>query len=216
MVTEPDEVVRLFIDGSRVVASAIADPLVGDAWGSPSVLEGQLVSGLAGHLARGGVWVVADYLDAGTPEPPVDFASAGEYFASFAENASPEDHRAVRDRGAAVASVGHEALVQTVTERLDALESQLRRLDDPARLIAVIGARVMRLHDYLTTRIVEQIVHLDDLARSIGRETWRVPSDSQALVISVGMEMATLRHGPAAVVRALYRQGFGEQVLPVL
>lgn len=84
--------VNLFLEGARVVASALASPTVRDAWNCPSVLEEQQVSGLAGHLARGGIWVVAAYLDADIPDGPVDIESAGEYFASFASTASPEDH----------------------------------------------------------------------------------------------------------------------------
>ena len=86
---EPPGVRELFVAGAHTIVDAIADPSVGEAWDRPSVLEDQLVSGLCGHLARGGVWVVSDYLDAGTPVGPVEFASAGEYFEGFAASASP-------------------------------------------------------------------------------------------------------------------------------
>lgn len=36
---DPVDLVRLFLDGGRVVAEAIADPAVTDAWDQPSVLE---------------------------------------------------------------------------------------------------------------------------------------------------------------------------------
>lgn len=90
--------VTLFLGGARTVAEAVSDPRVGQAWDQPSVFEEQTVGGLAGHLARGGVWVVADYLHANTPQGPADFDSPAEYCASFADAAQPEDHRAVRDR----------------------------------------------------------------------------------------------------------------------
>jgi hypothetical protein len=214
-VFEPTEVVELFIGGAHVIASAISDPLVADSWDSPSVLEEQLVSGLAGHLARGGVWAVADYLDAGTASGPVDFESAGEYFASFADSASPEAHRSIRERGAAVASVGRDDLVQMLGERLGELEPIMRTLD-PAQLVTVIAGSVMRLSDYLATRIVEQTVHLDDLARSVGHEPWPVPAGARALTISVGSEIARRRFGDTALIRALYRKGFAEPTLPAL
>lgn len=44
---------QLFLAGGRAVADALGDPAVASAWDRPSVLEDQLVSGLAGHLARG-------------------------------------------------------------------------------------------------------------------------------------------------------------------
>lgn len=198
-----------------MVLDAIADPTVAAAWDLPSVLEGQNVSGLAGHLARGGVWVVADYLDAGTPPGPVDFDSAGEYFARFVSDASPDDARAIRDRGAAVAAVGRDELLFTLAERLNALGPRLASLESD-HLIAVAGGKVMRLEDYLTTRIVEQTVHLDDLARSLDRDPWPLPANSAALTIAVGVEIARRRSGATAVIRTLYRHGLAGSTLPVL
>jgi hypothetical protein len=158
---------------------------------------------------------VANYLDAGVPDGPVDFEDAGGYFATFASTVSPDDHRSIRDRGAAVASVGRDELLQRLAERSDALEPRLRSLD-PAHLIAVMGGTVMRLSDYLATRIVEQTVHLDDLARSVDLHSPLISTDAESLTISVGIEVARRRSGNAAIIRALYREGLAEQTLPVL
>ncbi len=107
----PNDIVELFLTGAEVVAEAVASPEVAAAWDQPSVLEEQTVGSLAGHLARGGVWVVADYLDAATPEGPVDLPSAAAYFAKFTDVQDPTIHQAIRDRGASVAAVGRDALV---------------------------------------------------------------------------------------------------------
>jgi len=180
---EAPDVVALFVAGAHAIVEAIADPSVAEAWDRPSVLEDQLVSGVAGHLARGGVWVVADYLRAGHPAGPVDVNSAGEYYASFSAEAGPEDHRAIRDRGAGVAAIGRVGLLGSLEEHLQSLEPELATMPGDS-LIAVIGGKVMRLHDYLATRVVEQAVHLDDLARSVGREPWSLPDEHQALAIA--------------------------------
>jgi Mycothiol maleylpyruvate isomerase N-terminal domain len=209
------EVASLFLSGARTIAEAIADPAVGAAWDRPSVLEEQLVSSVAGHLARSGVWVVAEYLHAGEPTGPVDFRSAGEYFCTVAVAADAEVRRGVRDRGAAVAALGRPEILRRVEEDLISLESELEALPG-SRLISIIGAKVMTLSDYLVTRVVEQAVHLDDLARSVGIETWALPEGHEALAIDVGVEMACRLHGPTATVRALYRKGFAAPVFPVL
>jgi hypothetical protein len=208
---------KLFLAGARTVAAAIEDPVVMAAWDTPSVLEEQLVSGLAGHLARGSVWVVADYVSAGIPSAPVDFGSAASYFAAVSSVAGPSEHQAVRERGAAVASVGAEQLATTLRDRIAELETILSGAH-AGQLISVIGGRVMYLSDYLATRIVEQAVHLDDLARSVGVEPsfWSLPPGHVALVIEVGIETAILRAGEVPVLRALYRDGFAEAALPVL
>ena len=209
------DVRSLFLTGAGAIVEAIADPAVGQSWNDPSVLEDQLVSGLAGHLARGGVWVVSDYLHAGTPAGPVDFTSAGEYFATFAAGAQPADHQAIRDRGAAVAAAGRDALLVDLRERLASLEAELGTLPRD-HLMAVVGGKVMHLDRYLETRIVEQAVHLDDLARSVGRDPWPLPEDHVTLAIAVGTDIALRRHGPSATLRALYRRGCAEPALPVL
>ena len=207
-------VVNLFLAGAHVVTAALDDPAVAAAWDRPSVLEGQAVSGLAGHLARGGVLAVGEYLVAGEPAGDVDFGSAGEYFVAAVASMSEEDHVAIRARGAAVAAVGREQLIATLTERLGALERRLRSEAIPQR-ISVIGGWVLPFDEYLVTRIVEQTVHLDDLARSVGRAPWPLPEGTEELTIAVGEEIWRRRFGATAVIRALYRDGFAE-VLPVL
>ena len=209
------DVVEVFLEGAEVVAAAVGSAAVADAWDLPSVLEDQRVNGLAGHLARGGVWVVADYLDEGAPGATVDFSSAGEYFHGLLAAASPEDHEAIRRRGAEVAAAGHGALCRALRQRLDALAPRLRSLE-AGHLVAVTGGKVMRLDDYLTTRIVEQVVHLDDLARSVDHDPWPLPPGAVDVAIAVGVDLARRRGGSTAVIRALYRRGWSGPVFPVL
>jgi Mycothiol maleylpyruvate isomerase N-terminal domain len=205
----------LFFAGARTIIEAISDPAVEAAWDRPSVLEEQLVSGVAGHLARSGIWVVAEYLRGGPPTRSPDFASAGEYFAAVAVGASPEARRSVRDRGAAVAELGREEILRRCREESSWLEAELASL--PAgSLIEVIGGKVMAVSGYLATRVVEQAVHLDDLARSVQRGPWPLPKEHLSLAISVGTDIACRVHGPDATVRALYRNGFAELTFPVL
>lgn len=139
-VAQPADVVEIFLERGQVVACALADPAVAAAWDRPSVLEDQRVSGLAGHLARGGVWVVADYLGAARPEGPVTFASAGEYFTTLRG-----DRRAICDRGADVAAAGHVELRRVLAARLDALATRLRSLSGD-HLLAVTVAVVRALY----------------------------------------------------------------------
>jgi hypothetical protein len=203
-----------FLAGAAVVAEAVADRRVAQAWAEPSVLEDQLVGGLAGHLARGAVWAVADYLDGGPPAGPVRFESAAAYFAGIMESVRPEDHQAIRRRGAEVGSVGPAALAATLDRRRAELAERLAALDGEPT-VAVIGGVVTRLADYLLTRLVEQVVHLDDLARSIGADPWPLPPELPELVARIGTEVAFRRHGAPAVVLALFRPDRAEGVLPV-
>ncbi len=202
-----------FLRGASAVLSALSDPAVAAAWDRPSVLADQTVGGLAGHLARGGVWVVDDYLDL-DPPPVATFASTAAYCAQIA-GLGDADHQAIRDRGAALAAEGPAAVVDQLAERLPALAARLA--DEPAdRLLPVFGGG-MALDAYLGTRLVEQVVHLDDLARSVPELAVGVPCDLAAAVADLGAATAVERHGPTAVVRHLYRpEVAGPAVVPVL
>jgi len=188
-----------------VVKQALADQRVIDAWNDPSILENQTVGSLAGHLARGSVWVVGEYLDSKAPQRSVDFETAAEYFAAMGALLDDEAHAAIRKRGADIAELGPSGVNEKLDQALLTLQQRLPKEADD-RTLAVVGGKVMRLDDYLYTRIVEQVVHLDDLARSIRIQPWTNPSDAAALVVACGAEVGRLRNGDAAMLRALYRQ----------
>ena len=205
---------ELFVHTARVVRDAIALDAVGRAWDSPSVLEEQTVGGLAGHLARGGVWVVDDYLSAAIPDAPF-VSGVAEYFVEADRGLDAEGHRQIRERGAQVAAQGHEEVAQTLASRLQALVAQLV-IEPPDRRVGVAGgAFTMLLDEYLKSRIVEQVVHLDDLARSIGREPWPVSFEAQDLVIHVGVDIGRIRSGATEMIRCLYRTEL-DPILPVI
>lgn len=208
------DVAETWVAGARAVVEALADPAVAAAWDRPSVLEHQAVSSLAGHLARGAVWVVGDYLDGEPVAGDADVASAGEYFATLVDALGDDDHVAVRNRGAAVGAVGHEHLVRSARARLADLAERIPT-EDPDRLVAVIGGLSIRLEDYLVTRIVEQVVHLDDLQRSVDGLAVSVPDACTDLALATGLDVLRHRHGPAGPVRALFRREFASSV-PVL
>lgn len=202
-----------FLHGARAVLAALSDLAVAAAWDQPSVLPDQSVGSLAGHLARGGVWVVGDYLDLDPPATAAHATVAG-YFAQVA-HLDEAGHRAIRDRGAALAAEGPEAVVTRLGERLPALAARLAE-ESPDRLVPVFGGG-MALDVYLGTRLVEQVVHLDDLARSVPGPGPTVPADLVGRVVELGTAVAVERHGPTAVLRHLFRTDVaGPSVVPVL
>lgn len=201
-----------FLRGADAVRTALDAPEVAGAWDSPSVLADQTVGSLAGHLARGAVWVVGEYLDQPVPSAAT-IPDAATYFAAGVAGLDAAGHRAIRDRGAAVAALGPDRVRADLSERLDALRGRLAT-EPPDRVVPVFGG-AMRLDDYLVTRVVEQVVHLDDLARSLGRDLPDVPADLAALVAGVGTAIAVARHGAGPVVRLLFREP-PAGVVPVL
>jgi hypothetical protein len=63
----------------------------------------------------------------------------------------------------------------------------------------------LRATDLLTTRMMEMVVHGDDLAASLGVETPEFPAEVAERVLGLLSRVAVRRHGQAAVVRALSR-----------
>jgi hypothetical protein len=63
----------------------------------------------------------------------------------------------------------------------------------------------LTLDDFLTTRMLELAVHLDDLAVSVGLTTPELPDTAFDPVLILLARLAARRHGQAALLRALAR-----------
>ena len=63
----------------------------------------------------------------------------------------------------------------------------------------------LTLDDFLTTRMLELAVHLDDLAVSVGIATPELPDAAFDPVLILLARLAAGRHGQAALLRALAR-----------
>jgi uncharacterized protein (TIGR03083 family) len=186
-------------------AALLSDPSVADAWDKPSALTGYAVSGLAGHLA-GQVNVVAKAL-AG-PDPSTEPISLLEYFLQarwLDADHDSEVHVRIRASGAEYAAVGPRALAAQTAEVLDQLRHDLP--DQPQRRVVQFpwGPPSLSLDDLLANRMMELVVHLDDLAVSVGVPTPGLPVAATDTVIGILATLAARRHGPAPVYRALTR-----------
>ena len=193
-----------FIDTGRVAAALLAAPEIAARWDEPSALEEFSVRGLAGHLLRATGSVVA-YL--GRPEPGGDPVSAAEYYLIAVDETDvhSELHRAIRKRGEETAAGGYEALVADSRTMLEQLESILR-VEPTGRKVRAYKDLVLRLDDYLVTRLIELVVHIDDLAVSVGIPVPEMPADATRLAIETLVEVARLKHGDVAVMRGLTRR----------
>lgn len=201
-------IAELFHRLAEATADRIGSETVARRWRDDSALEGYTVEGLAGHLARG-VLTVEAYLDQPSLGSDAELTDAAGYLTTVLASHDPVDselHRAVRERGTAAAVDGPEALAEEVR----AAGRRLReRLDDAAlqRPVLVLDDVALTLEEYLKTRLVELVVHLDDLAVSIG-ETGddETPQDAYRVVAGVLGQVAASRAGGLATVRSLARR----------
>ncbi|MDP8960914.1 MAG: maleylpyruvate isomerase N-terminal domain-containing protein, partial [Actinomycetota bacterium] len=157
---------ELFLELARIAADVLAGDDVRSRWNDPSALRGYDVGGLAGHLARA-VLTVESYLDVPEPAEDRELSTAVDYFAAVLGADDPVDsefHAAVRRRGAEAAADGPDALLSSLRAATARLGQRLPETDTARRRIVVLRDLTLTLDEYLRTRVVELLIHLDDLA----------------------------------------------------
>ena len=92
--------------------------------------------------------------------------------------------------------------------RCRSVATQMRaRLDaEPIdRLVGALGGRMLTLDDFCRTRLIEVLLHVDDLAASVGLSRPEINAEGSAIVIHVLTDIARMVHGDWAVLHALAR-----------
>lgn len=196
----------LFLSTATAATDALHDDHVAHAWDQPSALPGMTVGGLVAHTARA-VLTVDHYLAAPPPPAgatPVD--AAGYLLTALPDTArQSEVNQRVLARAEEGGATGLVTVAATLRTALDALHRQLPDVPDD-RVVAVLGGLAVTLDDYLATRVLELVVHLDDLAASVEQFTPPgLPPAAARVAVGLLAEAARRRHGTAAMVAALAR-----------
>ncbi|NNM45594.1 maleylpyruvate isomerase N-terminal domain-containing protein [Knoellia koreensis] len=121
--------------------------------------------------------------------------------ASRSGSADPEQ----LDKDNTAAAAGPDAVLEEATERTRALEQLLAAQRDPDTVFIPWQGWSLTTDDWLTTRMMEMLVHADDLASSVGLRTPEFPEAAVVPVVGLLASVAADRHGATAVVRALSR-----------
>ena len=209
---------NVFFDATSSVADLIASPAVGDHWGQRSCLEGFTVGGLAGHIVRS-VQTLVDLLERPLPNG-ARVVTPAEFFGVNKPKGPVLDDRIAKfivDDGQNRAEFGQWAVVGTFRELVGQAEQVLGDLNATTIIPTIrIPDGVTSLGIYLTTRVVELVVHGDDLASSVGIE-WQPPFLAGALAIGILVQIASEQHGAVEVLRVLARsERAASDVFPVL
>ncbi|HEU5474363.1 MAG TPA: maleylpyruvate isomerase N-terminal domain-containing protein [Actinophytocola sp.] len=187
------------------IHALLRDPGLAPAWDGASALPRFLVRGLAGHLGAQ-VFNIERVL----AEPP----GAGEVLAvetHYARaawiGADLDDpvNVSVRDEGERLAAGGQAALAADVGAAVQRLRAALPAEPDDRVVLIPWSGRRLRLDDFLVTRLLEMVVHADDLAASAPVAAPELPGAATDLVLGLLTRLAARRHGHAAVLRALAR-----------
>jgi hypothetical protein len=203
-------IVDVFWSAFEAAAAVVASDEVRASWTTPSALDGYDVGGLVAHLFVA-TERTASVLEAEEPAGPgvVVVDVAGFYGPN--RMSSPADRTAglpafLRDDGARRAAAGRDAVVDAFME----LPRRLRPLlgaAAPDRLVPVVQVKggAARLDDYLRTRVVELVVHTDDLLCSVALPAPELAEDVLDAVTSLFVELAVARAGGRGVLRGFAR-----------
>ncbi len=196
---------ELYLQVAEAAAELLAAPEVAARWDEPSALAEFSVRGLAGHLA-GQVFFVPEMLAQPIPAEPV--IPIGEYYAQVSWIGSDLDtpfNRSIRTGGEQDAADGPAALAAQVAACLADLRSSLPAAADRPVRRPTWGLWSISFDDFVTSRMLELVIHGDDLAYSVGLATPAFPARAVETVVDLLSRIALRRHGPTAVLRALSR-----------
>ena len=197
-----------YLEAARSAVGLLARPEVADAWGRPSALAGMTVGALAVHLASEVLLVQNAWRDPArwSHDEPIPLL---EHYRSSAWVTGGPDHEAnvgIRESAEQAAVAGATPRCwPTCASRWPTSRGSARAPEQPAAVQMSWWEWSLSWEDFLVTRMMEIIVHSDDLAVSLDVEPPELPGAVLEPVLSLLVGVATLRHGQAAVVRALSR-----------
>jgi hypothetical protein len=194
---------QAFMDAAQISGDLAQRPQVAERWTEESACTGMTVGGLAHHLVS--QLTNTNRLLAAEPrdESPIPLLEHYERAAWVTADLDEDVNVEIREGADEDAAGGPDALPPLVGDALAALPDLL------AQSAAVVWIPwqgwSLTTEDYLTTRMMEMVVHSDDLAASVGVPTPEFPESVLGPVFGLLTGVAARRHGQAAVVRALSR-----------
>jgi hypothetical protein len=193
-----------FLGSAASAAALLREPAVASRWSTPSALPGFSVGGLAQHLANQVIRTVTSLAapPATTAIPVMDHFTGVGWMNSGVDSA---DNASILQRGESAAA---QTTAADLVAEVDAALAELRTMvpaQHPYRVVD-LGRWALTVEDFLLTRVLELVVHTDDLAVSLDLPTPALPAAATDATIQLLSRLAAWRHGPLPVLRALARR----------
>ncbi len=206
---------RAAVGASRLLAGLVAWPEITTRWHDESACAGMTVGALTWHLVNQPQRIVEtlaahDPHDSRLAEPiPVSTHYANAVW--IREDLDGPSNVGVRERGEEQAAAGPQAAAAAAVEVAARLDVALTTAP-PVVVVPWTGA-AMAIEDFVATRLLEIVVHSDDLAASLSVPAPRFAPEALSPVLTLLTDLALRRHGQDALVRTLSRpQRAPEQV----
>lgn len=212
---ERADALEAFFTAAGVLAPLLRRSEVAAAWGEPSALAGLSVGGVAGHLVMsttGALDAVVEASGAGAGRGGPEGTKAALDAARFLGRARVDSpavlessvHVWIRDMSERMGRLGPEGLAERFESRLVALRPLLAPFA-PDSVVVVPVDTEMGFEEYMRTRVVELLVHADDLVASVPGLSFDLPPDAVGVAIEALLAAVRAREGDLAVLRALSR-----------
>ena len=198
-----ERMAEAFLTAARISGDLARRPEVAEHWTEESACAGMSVGGLAHHLVLQLTNTVRILAAEPHDDEPIPLLEHYERATWVTASLDDEVNVRIREDADGDAASGPDGLTPEVDGALADLPDLLARSAD-AVLIPWQGWS-LTTEDYLTTRLMEMVVHSDDLAASVGVPTPEFPEDVLGPVFTLLTGVAARRHGQVAVVRALSR-----------
>ncbi|GHH58362.1 maleylpyruvate isomerase N-terminal domain-containing protein [Lentzea cavernae] len=195
-----------FLTTARIALDLLRHEQVGLHWDRPSALPEFGVSGLAGHLAYQALPLPSMISAPAGDEPVVTLMEHYERAKWTDLDVGSEFHTRIRAGGEKLAAEGRDDLCARFEQVLGELEKSLPGVEDRGVRMPHWGPWAVPLDEYLVSRLMEFVVHSDDLAVSVGVETPEFPRRVNETVVDLLTRMALNKHRAVDLVRALSRK----------
>ena len=200
-----DEYSQIWLDTASAALSIVEGPRVGERWAEPSSLSGMTVGALAGHLVHSGILMAEQGLVvAGPAGQPI---TAAKMYSLIPLDEDSPIHDGVRAVAEEQVVDGREDLIERGRASWKRSEVVLAEASQDQIVAHPVAQRfAITLREFLLTRILELVVHIDDLAHSVGEQDLGVDRRAIDVACHFGIDINAERYGSAPVMRALFRR----------
>ncbi len=189
-----------------LISELVARDEVTAAWTRESSCAGMTVGGLTRHLAGQPLLVVTRLKADDSEDTGAETIELLEHYARASwvrEDLDGETNRSIRETSDRQASDGPDAAVAELSRVRTELEPVLA--DPPPFTFIPWQGWSLATDDFLVTRLMEMVVHADDLAASVDVPTPQFGPTVLDPVFRLLTALAVRRHGQDALVRTLAR-----------
>lgn len=205
-VLDRDAAAAAFVSCGSVSLELASRDEVRAAWGDESSCDGMTVGGLTHHLLQQLVHCASGLGSPAPADAPVigllDHYTQAPWVAASREGELDPDQN-TKDNAAAAA--GPDAVIEAGRRALADLPALFAKPRDPDVIHIPWQGWSLTTPDFVTTRMMELVVHGDDLAASVGLPTPEHEPTAVASVLGLLADVSLARHGQVALVRSLSR-----------